>query len=66
MKLKELLKFVPDRQKIHLICGDLDISGDESAISCMLNDEVLIMQVDCIEADDNCTLKVFVKEQWSK
>lgn len=65
MKLKELFDLIPELQKVHLLCGDLDVVGSECSMSCMLNDEVLNMEVVNIESEDD-KIKIWVKEEWRK
>lgn len=53
MKLDKMLDLIPEPQHIRLICGDLELYGDKGSLSCMLNQDVLGLTVDNIEAHNN-------------
>lgn len=65
MKLSELFEVVSDQQEVKLI-GDGwfdEVVGFKTTLDCILNDTVLNMRVDCVEAGSDCDLKVWVKMQ---
>lgn len=62
MKLEELFAVVSEEQNV-ILSGVFDeVSGFKSSLECVLSDQVLEMQVDCVEAAFNGDLKVWVKE----
>lgn len=64
MKLSELFEVVSDQQEVKLIGDAFDEAvGFKTTIESVLNDDVLNMIVDCVEAGSDCDLKVWVKMQ---
>ena len=64
MKLSELFKVVSDQQEVKLIGDAFDeVVGFKTTLESVLNDDVLNMRVDCVEAGSDCDLKVWVKMQ---
>ena len=62
MKLNDLFKVVSDQQEVRLIGDGFDeVTGFKTTLECILNDVVLNMRVDCVEAGSDCDLKVWVK-----
>ena len=62
MKLSDLFKVVSDHQEVRLIGDGFDeVTGFKTTLECFLNDAVLNMRVDCVEAGIDCELKVRVK-----
>ena len=62
MKLSELFKVVSDQQEVKLIGDAFDeVVGFKTTIESVLNDDVLNMRVDCVEAGSECDLKVCVR-----
>ena len=63
MKLSDLFKVVSDQQEVRLIGDGFDeVTGFKTTLECILNDAVLNMRVDCVEAGSDCDLKVWVKD----
>ena len=60
MKLKDVLKFVPDVQRMRIILGDEELEGEASAIDRYLHDELLNTAIDEMTADGN-VLKVWLE-----
>ena len=64
MKLSELFEVVSDRQEVKMIGDEFDeVVCFKDTLDCVLNDDVLNMRVDCVEAGSDCDLKVWVKMQ---
>lgn len=62
MTLEKLFEVVSDQQEVKLIGDGFDeVTGFKSTLDCVLSEEVLSMQVDCVEAGSDCELKVWVK-----
>lgn len=62
MTLENLFKVVSDQQEVRLIGDGFDeVTGFKTTLECILNDVVLNMRVDCVEAGSDCDLKVWVK-----
>lgn len=62
MKLCELFKVVSDEQEVVLYGDGFDeIKAFKTTMESVLNDTVLNMRVDCVEAGSDCDLKVWVK-----
>jgi len=62
MTLENLFEVVSDEQEVRLIGDGFDeVTGFKTTLECILNDVVLNMRVDCVEAGSDCDLKVWVK-----
>lgn len=62
MTLKNLFEVVSDGQEVRLIGDGFDeVTGFKTTLECILNETVLNMRVDCVEAGSDCDLKVWVK-----
>ena len=62
MTLENLFEVVSDEQEVKLIGDGFDeVTGFKTTLECILNDVVLNMRVDCVEAGSDCDLKVWVK-----
>lgn len=62
MTLEELFTVVSDEQEVVLHGDGFDeIKAFKTTMESVLNDTVLNMKVDCVEAGSDCDLKVWVK-----
>lgn len=62
MKLKDLIRLIPEAQKMCIVYLDFTVSGTMEALLCMLCDRIHELIVTNIEADDD-ELSVWLDEE---
>ena len=63
MTLKNLFEVVSEGQEVKLIGDGFDeVTGFKDTLECVLNETVLNMRVDCVEAGSDCELKVWLND----
>lgn len=62
LKLRDLLRVIPEAQEMCIIYLDFTVSGTMEALECMMCDDIRKLIVINIEADDG-TLRVWLEEE---
>ena len=62
MKFKDLLRLIPEAQKMCLVYLDFQVSGTMEALICVLDERIHELVVTNVEADDG-ELSVWLEEE---